>query len=218
MVAAAAIGGSVVSGLFGMSSSNKAAKAQAAAAAAALREQKRQYDTTRADLAPWRTTGANALDRVGGALGLSGEEGYDKALSGYTESPYLPRLIEKSREAVEASRAARGGLFSGGTAQEIGDRAGELYLGDWNNYLDRLGNTSGQGLGATGTGAQLGQQSANAMSGIQQDIGNIKANNYNNQANIFSSTLGQVTKGLGAVNWGPSAPISPLGYNPTTGR
>lgn len=214
MVAAAAIGGSVVSGLFGMSSASKAAKAQKQAAAAQLAEQKRQYEQTRTDLAPWRTTGGNALDRVAGSLGLQGGAGYDRALKGYTESPYLAELVKRTGSAVEASRAARGGLFSGGTAQEIADRTGQLYLGDWNNYLGRLDQTSAQGLGATGTGAAFGQQSADNISNIHGNIGNINANKYANQSNIFSNTLGQITQGLGSVNWGTTPPPSSVAQLP----
>jgi hypothetical protein len=217
MVAAAAIGGSLVSGLFGMSSASKAAKAQKKAAAAQLAEQKRQYEQTRGDLAPWRQTGGNALDRVAGSLGLNGQAGYDKALAGYTESPYLAELVKRTGASVDASRAARGGLFSGGTAQEIADRTGQLYLGDWNNYLGRLDQTSQQGLNAVNSGAQLGQQSADNISNIQGNIGNINANKYANQSNIFSNTLGQITQGLGSANFGGGQSPGELAFLKTMG-
>jgi hypothetical protein len=137
-------------------------------------------------------------------LGLDGKAGYDKALAGYTESPYLAELVKRTGASVDASRAARGGLFSGGTAQEIADRTGQLYLGDWNNYLGRLDQTSQQGLNAATGGAQLGQQSADNISNIRGNIGNINANNAANQSNIFGNTLGQITQGLGSVNFGTS--------------
>ena len=202
MVAVAMIGSAVIGGVVSSSNASSAAKAQKQAQAASMAEQRRQQEQTRGDLAPYRNAGANALDRVSGSLGLDGPGGYDRALKGYTESPYLAELVKRTGAAVDASRAARGGLFSGGTAQEIADRTGQLFLGDWNNYLGRLDQTSQQGLSAANSGAQLGQQSADNISNIHGNIGNIKANNYANQSNIFSNTLGQITQGLGYANSG----------------
>jgi hypothetical protein len=88
-------------------------------------------------------------------LGLGGNEAYGAALQNYKQSPFLAQLVSDTTNAVDASRAARGGLFSGGTAQEIGDRAGQLYLGDFNNYLSRLG-------GLTDTGQNAAVQTGNA--------------------------------------------------------
>lgn len=65
-------GSSILGGLLGGSSAKKAAKAQEAAARAAQEEVQRQYDTTREDLAPWRTAGTNALDRLEFLLGIGG--------------------------------------------------------------------------------------------------------------------------------------------------
>jgi len=61
--AAGIIGGSVVSGLLGKKSSDKARKSSDRAAMASLAEQKRQYDLGRNDLAPYREAGTNALSQ-----------------------------------------------------------------------------------------------------------------------------------------------------------
>lgn len=66
------VGGSLIGGLLGSSSAKKAAKAQQQAAEAAQKEISRQFDTTRSDLAPWRTAGASALDRLQFLLGTGG--------------------------------------------------------------------------------------------------------------------------------------------------
>jgi hypothetical protein len=73
-VAGMAIGG-IASSLIGASSANKAADAQVEAANATIKEQKRQYDLGRADIAPWRDAGLNALGAYQYELGLGPRPG-----------------------------------------------------------------------------------------------------------------------------------------------
>ena len=128
---AVAIGGAALIGAGASAySANKAASAQKKAANQASQIQKDQYEQTRADLAPYRDMGSNALSTYAGSLGLGGQAGYDKALAGYTQSPFLAQLVKDTQAGVDASSAARGGLFSGATAQAIGNKTGQLYLGD----------------------------------------------------------------------------------------
>ena len=77
---AIAAGGSIAGGLIGSSSAKKAAKEQAKATQAAIAEERRQYDQTRADLEPWRNTGASAVNRLGVLMGLSPGHGYSGSL------------------------------------------------------------------------------------------------------------------------------------------
>ena len=62
---------SVAGGLLGSSSASDAADAQAAGTSAAIAENRRQYDQTRQDYAPYRTIGTNALRRLAALYGLS---------------------------------------------------------------------------------------------------------------------------------------------------
>lgn len=63
-------GASLLGGLFGSDSASDAASAQAAGTAAATAEQKRQFDLTRSDYAPYRNIGSNALRRLGALYGV----------------------------------------------------------------------------------------------------------------------------------------------------
>lgn len=64
------IGASLLGGLIGSSSASDAADAQAAGSAAATAEQRRQFDLTRQDYAPYRETGTNALAMLARYMGL----------------------------------------------------------------------------------------------------------------------------------------------------
>lgn len=210
MVAAAIIGSAVVGAGASISAGNKAAKAQTRAAQQSADIQRQQYEQTRADLAPYRDMGESAMQPYAGALGLMGPEGYQKALQGYTQSPFLARMVQDTTNAVDASRAARGGLFSGATAQEIGDRTGQLYLGDFNNYLSRLGGLVDTGAGAATQTGQFGQNAAAGQANAYQAAGNARAQGYINMGNSINNALSQGAQMYGAYKGGwfdkPTAP------------
>lgn len=66
-----AVAGSVIGGLINSNSASQASDAQSQSTAAAVAEQRRQYDQTRADTAPYRDTGSAAVRRIADLLGLS---------------------------------------------------------------------------------------------------------------------------------------------------
>ena len=68
--AAAILGGSIISGVMGSNASSNASSAQQASDAAATAEQRRQYDLTRADYAPYRQVGTGALNQLAALYGI----------------------------------------------------------------------------------------------------------------------------------------------------
>jgi len=76
MVAAAVVGAAVVGGGASIVAGNKAAGATKDAAAQSAAIQKYQYDTTRADYAPYRQVGYSALDKLAQISGLPGNDDY----------------------------------------------------------------------------------------------------------------------------------------------
>lgn len=66
----AVAGATIVSGAVGANASRRAGDAAARGADRATAETARQYDTTRADLAPYRVTGTGALNQIGRLFGL----------------------------------------------------------------------------------------------------------------------------------------------------
>jgi hypothetical protein len=202
MPVGAIVGSAVVGAGASVYAGNKAAKAQSRAAQQAADVQRQQYEQTRADLAPYRDTGATALGRYGDLLGMRGPEAYQAALQGYTQSPFLARMVQDTVGAVDASRAARGGLFSGATAQEIGDRTGQLYLGDYNNYLSRLGGMVDTGQNAAAQTGNFGQNAAAGQANAYQAAGNARAQGYINMGNSVNNALSQGAQLYGAYQGG----------------
>jgi hypothetical protein len=111
-------------------------------------------------------------------------------------------MVQDTVGSVEASRAARGGLFSGATAQEIGDRTGQLYLGDFNNYLSRLGGMVDTGAGAATQTGQFGANAASGQANAYQAAGNARAQGYINMGNSINNALSQGAQAYGAYKGG----------------
>lgn len=220
--AAAIIGGSLIGGAASAFGASKAADAQKKAAQQASNIQKQQYEQTRADLAPYRETGSNALSQYQSLLGLNGQAKAQEALQGYTQSPYLSQLVTDTQRGVDASSAARGGLFSGATAQAIGNKTGQLYLGDYNNYLSRIGGLADTGLSAAGQTGQFGANAAAGRANSAMQAGNAQAGGWINMANSANNALSQGASLYGAYKGGmfnqPAPPPSYVGRLPNYGQ
>ncbi len=222
---AVAIGAAVVGAGASVYGANKAASAQKKAAQQAGDIQKQQYEQTRSDLAQYRDVGSNALSRYQNLLGMNGQDAYQSSLNDYQQSPFLSQLVKDTQRGVDASSAARGGLYSGATAQAIGDRTANLYLGDFNNYLSRVGGLVDTGQNAA---AQTGQFGANAAAGRAQAAtaaGNAQAGGFINMANGVNNALSQGASLYGAYKGGafgspyqPAPPPSSVGRLPMLGQ
>lgn len=164
---AAAVGGSVIGGLLGKGAAKKAAKAQTQANAMAIAEQRRQFDLTREDLAPWREQGGNALARLGRAS--TGD------MADFNVSPdYNFRRTEGERD-IGNSFAARGGAFSGNAMKALTQFNQNLAKGEYGDWWNRQAGLAGVGQAATSTGAAIGANSANAISQLLSNSGNARA-------------------------------------------
>jgi hypothetical protein len=204
------VGGTLAAAGASAYGANKAADAQKKAANQAAQIQKDQYAQTRSDLAPYRDVGSNALSRYQNLLGMNGQDAYQSSLNDYQQSPFLSQLVKDTQRGVDASSAARGGLFSGSTAQAIGDRTANLYLGDFNNYLSRVGGLVDTGASAATQTGQFGANAASGQANSAMMAGNAKAGGYINMANGVNNALSQGATLYGAYKGGyfdkPQAP------------
>ncbi len=181
--AVASNGGALISG----SGAKKAAKAQTASDAAAIAEQRRQYDLSRADLAPWRAAGGQAITQGAAML----QPGYD-----YTASPGYQWRLDEGLRGVQNSAAAKGLLQSGGTLKGI-DKYGQGFAAnDFQDQFNREMAVAAGGQQATQAGVAAGQQSANSIADLLTQAGNAKASGYVGQANAYSQGLGNLSSAL----------------------
>ena len=179
-LAGATIGGALISS----SASKKAAKAQVQSADQAIAEQRRQYDQTRADLAPWRQAGGQAIQQGFAML----QPGYD-----YKTSPGYDFRFSEGQRAVESGGAARGMLMSGGTLKDLARFGDGLASQDYNDQFNRMMAVASGGQQAATNGAQLGQQAQNNIGSLLTQQGNARASGYIGTANAINGGIQGLT-------------------------
>lgn len=168
ITAAAGIGGSVIAGNAAKSAGNKAAAAQQQAAQMQIDEQRRQYDQTRTDLAPWMTQGTNAANAQGDLLGLNGASAQQAAISAQQGSPLYQSLFNNGQNTLLANASATGGLRGGNTQGALANFGRDTLAQVIEAQLTRLGGVSEQGQNAA---AQVGSFGANAANNIGNALG-----------------------------------------------
>jgi hypothetical protein len=200
-------GSSVASGVLANKGANAQAKAVQNASDAAVAEQRRQYDLSRQDLAPWRNQGGAAVNTLGYLLGTSPDtnapNGYssgdygsllrDFSASDFQTDPGYEFRLGEGAKALQRSAASRGQLFSGGTLKGLTrynqDFASNEYQNAYNrfntNKLNRYNMLAGLSQGgqqATNTTVAAGTNSANNISNTLmstgEQVGNARASGY----------------------------------------
>lgn len=183
----AVMGGSAILGAGSqIISGNKAAKAQKQAAAQSIAEQQRQYDTTRADYAPYRAAGTGALNMLSRAYGIDGQA---PDMTAFQASPGYQFRYDQGLQAIDRGAAARGLLHSGAgvkAEQRFGEGLAANEFGDWWN---RLAGVAGVGQQATNSVTQAGQNSANNISNAYTQAGNARASSYANTGSAINSGI-----------------------------
>lgn len=211
VMAGAAVLGSAASIYTG----SKAANAQKKAAQQGVDEQRRQYDQSRADLAPWRTTGGSALAKLSQLYGLGGEA---PDPSVFTASPGYQFRFNEGIRGIDRGAAARGLLHSGAAVKAEENFGQGLASQEFGNFSGTLERIAGAGQGAANSTVAAGQHSADAISQAYGNIGNARASSYANVGSSINQGINNVLfsylNGFGgskAPNYGTPAQVWPEG-------
>lgn len=193
-VAAAVVGGAVISGV----ASNRAAKKSAKGPKNAVREQRRQYDQTREDFAPWREAGTNALARL-------------QDPDAFEQSPGYEFIRSEGTRDIGNTFAAKG---SGGNAlRALAQFNSGLASRDYNDWWNRQSSLAGLGQSATSSTSAAGSNAANQIGMYQQNAANARASGVQGVGNAINSGLGNYLYFRGMNNSVSEIPASD--YAPT---
>ena len=187
-----AVGGAVVGVVGSVLSSNAASdatQAQTDSAAAATAEQRRQYDLSRADQAPFLQAGTGALGQM--------QQLNSGNFSSFHNSPDYQFALSQGTQELDRSAAARGRLDSGGYGQDLTRFGQGLAEGNYNSYYNRLQSMAGQGQTSANNLGYLGENSANQIGGNMMAAGQARASGYINQGNAIQNGLGQFGNAAG---------------------
>lgn len=188
-----AVIGAAVS-LYGNSQSNKAAKnganAQKDASQAAIDEQRRQFDITQGNLAPYLAAGKDALGRQNSFL--NGD------FSGFQNSPDYKYALQQGIGSLDSSAAAHGGLFGGGADRDRIRFASGLATQNADNYYNKLTGMSQTGYNTGNSLGQLGANMAGQIGSQYNNIGNARQSAYSQIGNNNAQTGAAIG---GAINY-----------------
>lgn len=140
--------------VFGGLSANSAAKKQAKSADKTLALQKQVYNETTARFDPFLQSGTKANNALAFLNGIGDKPA---GFEGFQASPGYGFRRQQGLDALEASAAARGGLFSTGAAQDAQTFGDGLASQEYGAFYNRLAGMSQSGQAAAGQTAAAGQ-------------------------------------------------------------
>lgn len=205
-----AAAGAVVGALISSDASNDAADTQADAANSANRTQGEQYNQTRADNAPWRAAGENALNKLTGLLN-SGSLTSKFTGADVANDPGYQFGLTQGMRAIDNSASARGGI--GGAALKAGTRYAQDYAGtkfgqafdrnrmEQSDIFNRLSGIAGTGQQINAANSAAGANYANQTGANMIGVGNAQAANQVNQGNIYGNAVNQLGAYGSRNNW-----------------
>lgn len=172
MCLTAMIGASLAGSALQASSANKAVNAQTAAANADLGVRERIYDETVDRFEPFYESGLQGQNALAFELGLGDKpEGY----AGFKAQPGYQFGLDEGINALNASAAGRGNLFSGATGKRAVQFGQDYANRNYSEYLNNLKGFASSGQNAAGGQAAAGQNYAQGASSAYGAIGNAQA-------------------------------------------
>jgi hypothetical protein len=183
--AAVGLASAVIGGASGIIGSGNAAKEQEKGLMASIAFQKESRDMARSDLAPWRDTGQQALDKLWKMIQAGPGE--------FTASPGYQFRLAEGKRAIENAATARKDVLSPWTTSALMERNQDVASAEYQNFLASYYQSLSpySGLSTAGQNAAAGQANITMKAGENisqslQDIGQAKATGEINKANAIS--------------------------------
>lgn len=240
-IAAAVIGGSVVSGVVQSNAASQASGAQIQAADKSVAEQRRQFNEIQkllapyvgagtsalGQLAPYMGVGPEALEQQRALSGLAGPEAQAKAVRAIEQGGEYQSLVRQGENAILQSAAATGGLRGGNVQAALAQFRPQILSGLIEQQYARLGGLTAlgqqttQNVMTTGANAAAGQatagmQTAANIGNLYGQIGASQAGAALARGQAFGNILGDVGMllGRGAAYQGytPEGASAPLTF------
>ncbi|MGL4679111.1 MAG: hypothetical protein ACRCWC_06970 [Plesiomonas shigelloides] len=226
---------SLISGITGSQAAKDAANVQAESAREARELAKQIYEKQVSLQEPFRTAGITAQNQLLTLLGLpGGTQGAEFGryarpfgMQDFQADPGYAFRLSEGMKALEASRAAKGGLLSGATGKALSrygqDLASQEYGNAFNRYqtertnrLAPLGSLMSSGQAAAAGQAGYAGQYGQTAGGLTTDIGAARAAGDVGAANAITNALGQYARYASNQNlanqirqslYGPAIPV-----------
>lgn len=203
--AIAAIAAPVVGGLLGAKAAKDAASIQAESADRATEEQRRQFDLTRADQAPWLQVGQNSIRTIGDLL-KSGSIFPDFRGEDLINEPGYAFRLGEGEKAIERAARARGNFMSPSTVKGLLRYGQDYASGEFQNAFNRdlTNKTTKFNMlsGASGGGQTAANTLANAGSTMAGNVGQLMTGSGNARGAASIAGANAISGGINTIgNW-----------------
>lgn len=108
---------------------------------------------------------------------------------GYTKTPGYDFRLQEGINALDASAASRGGLFSGAAGKALTQYGQDYATNEYGNYLARLSSLAGSGQAAAGNSANAGANFASNANNAFANMGNAQAAGWIGGTNAVQGAL-----------------------------
>lgn len=199
----------IIGGIQAAGAAKDAAKAQLQASNAAIGEQRRQFDTTQENLAPWLNAGKETLpvllDRIGVGPKARGSKTYGSLIAPFTgkdlaKEPGYQFELRQGEQGINRAASAAGRYDSGAVLKSLArfnnDYAGTKYNEAFNrdavnktDIYNKLAGVAGTGQAAANQIATTGASNANAISELLTGAGNAKAAGIVGSSNAINNGI-----------------------------
>lgn len=194
----------IANGIMGAGAARKAASQQAQGIQQGIGFEENILNDTKANFAPYISTGQNALSGLASFFGLgpAGEQGAQRAYQNFTNTPFYQFPLQQGIQARDASAAARGLTLSGGQEKAISNYGQQYASQNFSNYLQGLSQLAGGGMSAAGTLGQIGATMGNSIAQGYQAAGTAQASGTVGSQNALGSALNQLPGLVNALGGG----------------
>lgn len=199
IMAAAAIGGSILSSKAQKDAAESASDVQSQAAALSAEEQKRQFDTMINLLSPYTKAGGGAVNQQQNLLGLSGDANQQASINQLKQSPLFQTMFGQGQNALSQNAMATGGMRGGNIEGAMSQFSPQMLSDIYQSQLANLGGLSSLGQSAAGMQAQSGQTSAANIANLLAQQGAAQAGGILAKSNINTNMMNGIYQGVGSV-------------------
>lgn len=215
---------SVIGNLIGGSKAKKASRraeaAQIEGAEKGIAEQRRQFDVTRADFAPYMRSGIGGLDGLSDLIGINGADAQSAGLVNIQNSPALASIIRNGEEAILANGSATGGLRGGNMQRGLADFRSDAFADQLNQQIARLAGLAGLGQGATDSVSSFGANASNNITDLLGQQGQARASGLLTRGGINASlwnNVGSFADSVASAIFGGGKPGAAIKASSKTG-
>lgn len=193
--------GPAVSGVVGLNAAGRAADAQLAGVDRSNATLLAMFDQNRADMAPYREVGTNALRLIADGIQPGADFNREFASSDFTTDPGYAFRLAEGEKALNRAAGARGMYGSGATMKALGDYNQNIASNEFDKVYNRFQNNkatrfnrlaavAGIGQQATGSTAALGASTAGQIAGNQSSAGDVTSSGIVAGANALNNAIG----------------------------